>query len=410
MLRIRGDRQRPRHPCRGAALRPTVIADNGNGVTMTPEMLDHARELREETSRKKLAVEYGALHWAALELSGPPPPRTWWIQDWLTPAPTLCAGSGGVGKSVLWQTIGTALAMGREFLGATAAPLRVLLWACEDDAEEIWRRQAAICSHFEIPLADLEGRFIVMARHGCDNTLIAPVMGQPTFTPAFETLREQVNDLDIDVLALDNNAQVYGCNENDRHQVTLFVNAACGLVRGRRFAPVFLGHTARTAGSEFSGSAAWENACRMRWYMGTTLPDQKPDEDETADAGIVYLAKRKANYSEKDWRRLRYQDGLFIPEECHGRRFDQGYRDDLAERLVLKGMGKLAQSGIQPTDSANSPDYLPRQIVAKGLNEGHTKKELAAAMNRLMGAGKLKRDVVGKYPNRTPRQGLVVMS
>jgi RecA-family ATPase len=104
-----------------------------------------------------------------------------------------------------------------------------------------------------------------------------------------------VNDLRVDVLVLDNIGRVYGGNESDRHQVTMFVNGALGMVRGRPFAPVFLGHVARSQGSEFSGSAAWENACRMRWYMARTLPDHKQDEDEPTDTGIVYLAKRKAN-------------------------------------------------------------------------------------------------------------------
>jgi hypothetical protein len=62
---------------------------------------------------------------------------------------------------------------------------------------------------------------------------------------------------------------------------------------------------------------------------------------------------------------------------------------------------------VLATDGPNSPDYLPRQILAKGFAEDHSKKELAAAMNQLMGAGRLRRDVVGKYSNRTPRFGLV---
>src|SRR5262249_15231151 len=146
---------------------------------------------------------------------------------------------------------------------------------------------------------------------------------------------------------------------------------------------------ARSVGSEFSGSAAWENACRMRWYMGRTLPDQKPDDDEPAESGIVYLAKRKANYSQKDYRRLTFEGGLLVPESYRGRRFDDGYHNKLSEAIVLKGFDKLKAVGIDSTDGNTSKDYLPRQIVDKGFNEGHTKKELAAAMNRLIGAGKL---------------------
>jgi len=78
--------------------------------------------------------------------------------------------------------------------------------------------------------------------------------------------------------------------------------------------------------------------------------------------------------------------------------------------VTLKAVPLLQAAGIYPTDSKNSPDYLPTQILAKGYAEGHSRKELAAAMNRLMGsAGKLRRGVVGKYPNRSKRYGLVIV-
>jgi hypothetical protein len=348
------------------------------------------------------------IEWSSLRGKAPPA-RTWWIQDWLSPAPTLCAGAGGVGKSLLWQTIGTALATGKEFLGATTPPLKVVMWSCEDDQDEIWRRQLPICEHFGIGLDDLSSLTMV-PRHGADNTLFELEFGKPTFTSNHLLLREQVNDLKADVLVLDNIGQVYGGQESDRHQVTKFVNGIHGLVIGRPFASVFIGHVARAQGSEFSGSAAWENACRMRWYMGTSLPDQKPDDDEQpVDTGVIYLAKRKANYSEKDYRRLKFDKGLLVPEEFEGRRFDQSHQNDIAERVVLSAMPKLIAVGVLPTDGKTSGDYLPVQILAKGFAQGHQKKELTAAMNRLMGAGKLKRAEVGKYSNRSARFGLVVV-
>src|SRR5207248_2370341 len=191
----------------------------------------------------------------------------------------------------------------------------------------------------------------------------------------------------------------------DGHQVTMFVNGMNGMVRGRAFAPVFLGHPSRASGSEYSGSAAWENACRMRLYVGPTLPDQKLEEDEPPDEDTMYLARRKANYSAKDWRRLRFVRGLWLPEQHAGRRFDARYRDEVGEAVVLKAITRLAEAGIQPTDAKNAGDYLPRQIIEKHFNESFTSKELAAAMHRLMAAGKLKRGQVGKYPNRAPRMG-----
>lgn len=340
------------------------------------------------------------------QLIGEPPPRTWWMQDWLTPAATTVNGAGGIGKTLVMQAITTALATGCEYLTAATSPLVCLNWFCEDDRDEIWRRQRAMNSHFGLEPADLH-RLHTVARLGHENTLLDVVFGKPAFTPLMELLREQVNDLKADVLVLDNVAQIYGGIGGDNHQVTMFVNGIRGLVTDRPFAPILLGHVARAQGSEYAGPAAWENACRMRWYLGPTLPDQKPDEDEEADPDTIYLAKRKANYSAKDYLKLRYAGGLFVPDTVEGRRFDAGQRNDLAERVVLKGLRKLREAGVLATDGPTSPDYLPRQIAAKGFSEGHTKRELAAAMNRLMGSSRLKRDVVGTYSNRTQRMGLV---
>src|SRR5262245_22752929 len=193
------------------------------------ELQKQAREIIDERAHQDKARALGAIDWTLLA-GRQPPARTWWIQDWLSPAPTLCSGGGGIGKSLLWQTIGTALATGREFLGATVAPLRVLIWACEDDENEIWRRQVAICQHLGVTLSGLGGLSIV-PRLGADNTLLDLSFGKPTFTPAFVMLREQVNDLAIDVLVLDNVGQTFGGNESDRHQVTVFVNGIQGIVR-----------------------------------------------------------------------------------------------------------------------------------------------------------------------------------
>jgi hypothetical protein len=48
----------------------------------------------------------------------------------------------------------------------------------------------------------------------------------------------------------------------------------------------------------------------------------------------------------------------------------------------------------------------PTTITAYKLGEDLTKKELGAAMRELLLDGKLTREVVGKYPNRTDMYGL----
>lgn len=382
--------------------------NNGTAIEIVADIQRRVRKLGLDVAAELMREP---MDW--VKLVGDPPARCWWIQDWLSPSPTLFSGAGGKGKTTVMQAMATALAVNRPYLEVPAVSnLRVLIWNCEDDGNEIWRKQAAINLHFGITMADLEDRLYIVPRLGLENTMFQLVLGTPGFTATFDQLREQVNDLGIDVLAVDNINQVYG-GLQDQHQVTQFVNGFVGLVRNRPFAPILLGHIARSEGSEFSGVAAWENAVRMRWYLGSQMPDQKGDgEDvEAADSDVIYLARRKANYSSKDFRRLRYKNGLFVPENPEGVgsiHLSAAMRNESADGAILSALPKLVAAGIQPSDKPQSNDYLPRQIIALGYHQDHSKNELSRAMNRLMGLGRLRREVIGKYPNRSPKYGLVI--
>lgn len=351
----------------------------------------------------KSAPRVEPLNWTALGVSKAPA-RTWGISHWLGFDALLCAGAGGIGKTLLWQQTATALALGRDFIDSVPRALRVLMWACEDDRDELWRRQEAICAHFEVSLASLAGKFILVPRRGLDNTLYSTEFGRGLLTSLYGDLREEVNDHRADVLVLDNVGQVFGGNENSRHDVTHFVNAGYGLVTGRPFVAVYLAHPAKGVGSEFSGSTAWENAVRMRWLLSDRLPDAR--DGEAPVDGVRYLAKRKVNYTAKDYRRFTYQNGVLVPDTYVEGSIAPAYRRDRARQLVLEGFLALERMGIRPTDGHSSPDYLPKQLQAKHLDGGFAKRELTEAMNELMAAGRLRRVEVGKYANRGTRWGL----
>ena len=339
------------------------------------------------------------------------PPRQWFIPNWLGDGPSLFAAGGGVGKTLLAQQAATAGAIGCGFIGEVERPFRSLIWACEDDDEELWRRQEAISQHFGIALDEPADNLVIQSRRGVDNVLMAPAYGDLRRTHVFEELRQQANDLGVDVLWLDNVAHLFGGDENVRGQVTAFINAMAGLVTGRQFAVVLLAHTARQAGSEFAGSAAWENAVRMRWYLGTKLPDQKGDEADEDSADVRFLAKRKSNYSARDYVRFTMRDGVLVPDELAADRAGglvSHLDEKRAEELVIAGFKSLQAMGIASTDAKNSPDFLPKQMAAKGLGAGYSVSELTKAMNRLMSRGKFVRGVVGHYSNRNPKQGLVL--
>lgn len=348
------------------------------------------------------------LRWAELA-TREPPPRFWHLPDWLGDDPTLVGGAGGAGKTTVMQGVATALAMGCEyFTAAPAHPVNVLLWCCEDSSDELWRKQVAINRHFGIGMPDLEGRLHIEARRGLDNTVFATAFGKPCFTSLRDELREQIGDYRTSVVILDNIGQIFGANENARYDVTTFVNGVYGIGSSLvpRFTPIFVGHVSRAQGSEFAGNLAWENACRMRWYVGSHLPDEKPEDDEPAVEGITYVAKRKANYTAKDYAKLIYANGVMVPESTRPA-MGHSYHVDACDTAVLRAFDILRQRGIHPGDSPSAQDYLPRKILELQLCPSFTKREITDAMHRAISAGLLTRGVVGQYSNRSPRYGLV---
>lgn len=379
-----------------------------------PDMPDDDRFGPPEGSPKpaKEAPQRKPMRWAELE-EQQPPERIWRLSHWLSAGPTLFAGRGGTGKSLVAQTLATALVLGQNYLDEIAEPLRVLLWACEDDHDELWRRQVGICSYFGIPLSRLDGLLMIEPRIGCDNTLFAPVYGTPQWTSLRDELRDQMNDYHADVLILDNTSHTYGCNENSRHEVTTFVNGLCGLVNDRQVSQLILSHPAKAGDSEFSGSTAWENAVRMRWFMGATLPDQEEPEEGAEDPNVRYIAKRKTNYSVKDYRKLLFADGVFKPETTAGevsQRYNYAARREGAENCVLFAVGKLNESGIRAVAASNSSDSLLKHMQSMKLMQDYTSREVADAIAALRLRKRLVESKVGSYPNRNPKMGLTVNS
>lgn len=361
-------------------------------------------------ARAQEALQRRPLDFATL-VSREPPDREWAIDHWLgMDHVTLLAGSGGLGKTRLAQQLGSALALGQSFIDRVERPRTVLMWATEDDDAELWRRQVAIARDMNVSLDAFADRLIVHSYEGRDCVLGRSESGQLVVTSMLEELRSQVFDYEADVVILDNVSTMFEGKEIERQQVTRFVRSIRAATRERRAAVLLLGHTARASGSEYAGSAAWENAVRSRWWLTDTQPDRAAEREEASTDGVVYLAKRKANYSARDVREMRFEEGVFrftaAPEEAGG--MFVHIRQTRAKRVVLEALRKLVALGQMPSDGSNSPSFLPKLALEYKLGEGHTKRDLADAMRALMVDGTLRREQVGVYPsNRSPRFGLV---
>ena len=344
------------------------------------------------------------------EVEGEPPPRQWVIPHWLGWNPTLLAGRGGIGKSLLIQQTLTQLALGLPTWGSACEPLRVLYWACEDDKKELHYRQHFICKRLNQPRSAL-GNMHTDARLGLENTLMDTAYGKLMFTPQIEVLRQMLNDLAIDVFALDNISHTFGGNENARFDVTTFINRITGLVSGRNFCPIFLGHISKSEGSQFSGSTAWETGVRMRWFFDDKLPDAKnTDTDEKPDENYRVLAKRKTNYSHNDYIEFNFAEGSLVPvlPETTEPGLMASLNKQKALRVIISSARRLTEMGLRTTEGVSSPQYLPKLAIQYKLHEGLTKRDLADALRAAMLSGSLAKGVVGKYANRAPMEGLIV--
>jgi hypothetical protein len=306
----------------------------------------------------------------------------------------------------------TALALGRDFLGTISDAVTVLYWACEDESDEIWRRQVDICRYFKVPMEQLSGKLVVYSGVGLDNTLFAMSNGVLQPTRLFGELEAQIHDHGAQVLILDNVGQVYAGSENERHPVTTFINMLHGAHRGQPEADLLLSHPAKQAGSEFSGSTAWENAVRMRLLLTHALPDQRPDSDTPVDPAVRFLSKRKANYSGHDSREFRYSNGVLVPSALELPNLAPGVADRgrkiRAQTVVLEAINQLTEKNITASDAPGQA-FLPSQVLKYDLAQGCTKKELGDAMRKLIMNGKIRKDVTGKYANGSKRTGLVVV-
>jgi hypothetical protein len=394
-----------------SAYKPVKLNGSGRAPEDVPPVIDRIAQAEASVERsipRNLPVR---VNWSALD-GRTLPAREWAIEHWLGFHLTLIAGRGGIGKTLLAQMLGTALSNGLDFLDRTPRPLRALLWACEDDHDELWRRQLAINDFFSIGMDAIDGKFIAESRIGCENVLFSVEYGRALWTPVYEELRQQANDERIDVLFLDNIGQTYAGNKADEHMVTHYGNGLSGLVSGRPFCPALLGHPARALGSEFSGAAAWENVARMRLYLGENLPDAK-EEERDPTSNVRYLAKRKQNYTAKDYRRFTYQNGVLVPDapEIVGAPgIVESIRRRNAEQAVLEAVPWLAERGLAGSHTHTARDkYLPKLMAAHKIHRGFTGTELAEAITRLIGEKRLLVDQeFGRNKDRKVVYGLKV--
>ena len=239
----------------------------------------------------------------------PIPERPWLVKG-LIPrrVVTMLGGDGGRGKSLLAQQLLTACATGRNWLARETMSCRALGVFCEDDHDELHRRQDSINRHYGIDFADL-GDLNLSSRVGDDSVLLEWerewFIGRET--AIYDQILNYCRDNGVQCLVLDSLHDVFAGNENRRPHARQFINALRDIAIAIDGAVIVTAHpslSGRASGTGEAGSTAWHNAVRSRLYL-------KSEDGEDDD--IRVLKTMKANYGRRGKEmRLKWIDGVFI--------------------------------------------------------------------------------------------------
>ena len=331
----------------------------------------------------------------------PIPEREWAVRDRIPArAVTLLSGDGGVGKTILALHLGVATVLGRDWLGTMPEPGPVLGIFCEDDESEIHRRLARMVEHYGASFADLADLHLISLA-GQNALLAAPNRtGLIMPTPLFTRMKDTACALRPRLILIDNSADVFGGNENDRAQVRQFIGLLRGLAIASGAAILLTSHpslTGMNTGSGLSGSTAWNASVRSRLYLkrASTEKDEEPDPD------LRVVEVMKANYGPVgETITVRWKDGLFLPVPAPGS-LERMAREQRVDDLFLRLLDRWNEQGRPVSDKVNANSYAPARFAeepeAKADRIG--KRELADSMGRLFRADKIHNATYGK-PSR----------
>lgn len=315
--------------------------------------------------------------------SGKTPPRREWLVEGMIPmrTVTLLSGDGGIGKSLLAQQLMTSCALGRDFIGFNTIRCNTLGLFCEDEPQELQRRQRGICAGYQIDESDLDG-LVLASRTGQDNILMDfdRKTDEWKITPLFEQVRGKAKAMGAQLVIIDTAADTFGGNENIRPQVRAYIQSLASLARAIDGAVVLTAHPSAAglaSGSGYSGNTAWNNTVRSRLYF--SRPKENPDDAEPTDTDARVLKFMKSNYGKlNDDLKLRYDQGAFVPLVSNAKVVDSAIdRADL-KRLALNAVRTLCGRGAYMSmlkksrlwavgmvwDTPNCRDFSPRDVNA----------------------------------------------
>lgn len=299
---------------------------------------------------------------------------------------TLATGAGGANKSTFGQQLATCCAAGEPMLGIKVEPVPAIYITCEDDDDRLHWMATHICRTLQVSLAGLAGRLHLSSLRGRLGNELASfdIDGRLKPTPAFASLRATISATDARLVVLDNAAHFFAGNENDRGQVTAFVNLLYSLCRELDVTILLIAHSNK-AGDSYSGSTAWLNAVRSQIVLAR--PEDSLDPDERL------LTLGKANYARQGSElRFRWHEFALVRDED----LPEDRRAELANTaaaandnaIFIACLDARTKDGLVVSPNV-SPNFAPTQFEPMPASKGIGRDRLRKAMERLLAVGEI---------------------
>lgn len=310
---------------------------------------------------------------------------------------TLLTGEGGVGKSLLAQQLATCTALGLPFLGMETRRTPALYLSCEDDEEELTRRQWSICEGLGVDARDLAAKLHLVSLAGEAETALATFdeRGRLATTERWSQFRDTVVSHDIRFAAFDNATDLMAGDHNDLHQVAAFVNLLTGFAIGQNGAALLLHHPNK-GGADWLGSVAWHNKVRSRLIIKRS--------DDSGDPDCRQIENPKANYGPNGAKvDFRWHQGAFVrdddlPEDTRAQLDECAAANGENEAFLRCLRARNAQGVDRAVGPSSGPSYAPAQFEGMPEAKGYKRDAFKRAMDRLYAVKMIRTDQV-------PRKG-----
>jgi len=329
-------------------------------------------------------------------------PAQWYQQDaqgydWMVEGCMLkgtvvmLSGDGGLGKSLIMQQLLTAASIGANWFGRKTKKGKGIALFCEDDEDELHRRQEKINDHYGCEHPDVE--VLYSSRVGMENILAEFERRTDRIepTPLWDQFQEAALDFGVQYAVIDTVADAFGGQEYVRVQVRRFITMLRQFAMRIQGVVIITAHPSvmgMSSGSGISGSTAWNNSVRSRMYL--TRPrrdaaDNDPEELEDDNRRILRTMKNNQGPGSGEID-LTWKDGVFVREQD---RTLYQYEKPALDRDVYEFLRWLISMDSRVALNFQAPNCLAKLAKKRRELASVSAYDIEASQARLLESGRV---------------------